>query len=173
MHNLRFTLRFFFWEKVDVLDHESSVFYDFFLNSWPVLLFLVAAVQAPAPPPSQVEGQVSGGEGTLDGFPKGRDVLCSGPCCLFQTQCTDLQSLQLWVQNTWVVKDVLHDSKMWLQHDYSPVWVKRGALLTIWTCVAFTGRVRKVLYSETSTFLTIWSNYVSLSVVRRSSSTYL
>lgn len=32
---------------------------------------------------------------------------------------------------------------------YSPIWVNRGALFTIWTCVAFTGRVRKVVYSET------------------------
>lgn len=28
------------------------------------------------------------------------------------------------------------------------MWVKRGALLIMWTCVAFTGTERKVVYTE-------------------------
>lgn len=107
-------------------------------------------VRAAAAPPSQAEGQGSCGGGTLGGYhPVGRGGSYSAPCCPPQTQCTRLQLSQLQTQIPislrWNCRNLNLLWKWW----YSPMWVKRGALLTIWTCVAFTGRERKVVYSGT------------------------
>lgn len=41
--------------------------------------------------------------------------------------------------------------------------MKRGAVLMTWTCVAFTGRERKVVYSETqSTHVSLLTESVSI-----------
>lgn len=76
--------------------------------SWPVYLSPVAPVQAAAAPPSQAKGQWSGGGGTLAGYhPVGTGGSYSVPCFPFQTQCTDPQLLQLWMQKQLNVLAVL------------------------------------------------------------------
>lgn len=69
------------------------------------------------------------------GTPSGHNVLASQ-----QYSCTHREEVKIWLK---INKNLL------IQKQHSPMWVKRGALLMIWTRVAFTGTERKAVYTET------------------------